>query len=87
MSTDISAENEKLIREAVASGRFENRADVLNQALRLLRDEESENGTTLADGKQWEQVLANFISRHSHLKDVEHQLDDSRDSIYADRDE
>ena len=40
MASDISPANELFIQQAVGAGRFETRADVLNAAVALLREEE-----------------------------------------------
>ncbi len=86
MATEISTENEKFLEEAVKNGRFENRQQALDEAVRLLREEtEVEgNGSPLLPPDEWEREFTKWAESH---KARNPNLDDSRETIYKGRGE
>ena len=88
MSTEINPENEQFIESAVASGDFASRDDVLNEALRVLRQRRQ---TATANGQppelskqQWVDEFRAWVASQDDIQSV---ADDSRESIYAGRGE
>ena len=84
MSTQISPENEKVLRDAVANGSFENPKAALDEAMELLREkieEEQGNGKILPPD-EWIKEFDAWVSSH---KSRNSNVDDSRESIYPDR--
>lgn len=84
---DLSVENEQFIAEVLASGRFASRHDAMNEAVRLLRGELHENGQTHPNSltaAEWCQWFETWAASHRELP---HEADDSRESIYSGRGE
>ena len=84
---DLSLESQKLIDEVVASGRFPNREAALNEAVRLLSIEHHQNGTKSTGDlspEEWCERFERWARGHAN---VDHEADDSRDSIYEGRGE
>jgi len=85
MSMSISPENQKLLSDAVATGKFKTEDEALAEALRLLKDvTPPEDGAVLP--------LAQWKSRfEAHLASTPATdaatVDDSRESIYEGRGE
>ena len=85
MSTDISAENEAFLREAIKNGRFESKQQALDEGIRLLRKQaqgDEENGAKMLSLDEWVAEYDAWVKRH---KPRNPNMDDSRDSIYPDR--
>lgn len=83
---ELSIDNQKFVNEVVESGRFETPQAVLNEAVRLLRDDESGalSPTSSLTTQQWCNRFEHWSSGH-HI--VAHEADDRRESIYAGRSE
>ena len=80
----ISAENQTFIDQLVASGRFRNRDEVIEEAVRCLRDAlgtNGEAGTHQLSAEEWCERFDGWAVAHRPLA---HEADDSRESIYAD---
>jgi putative addiction module CopG family antidote len=87
MTTNVSLENERFIQQAIAEGRFTSRNEVINQAMRLLREESEINGSGIAHSEtaeEWIAELRRWSASHRH---IEHPVDFDRDAIYAGRGE
>ena len=85
---DISPETQNLIDEIVASGRFSNREEVVDLAVRLLNVdlEHDRNISKLSESsaQQWCEELEAWATNHPPLPQ---EADDSRESIYEGRGE
>lgn len=84
---DMSLESEQFIDEVVAARRFENRHEALDEAVRLLRSEiqkDSKKPADLLTATEWCEWFEKWASSHRSLS---HEVDDSRESIYAGRGE
>ncbi len=82
MATDLTPDNEHFVEEAVADGHYDSEQDLINEAVRLLRNEmsqekEPENAMLPAD--QWEAELKEWAGSHSKLN---HPADDDRLNLY-----
>ena len=88
MVAQITQENEHYIDEAVASGRFSSRDEVLNTAIRLLREDSCygklECGTESLPADKWIEQVRAWAASHRR---VDYPIDDRRESIYAGRGE
>jgi Arc/MetJ-type ribon-helix-helix transcriptional regulator len=83
MATTISLQNEQLLNQVVASGRFQNQDEALSEALRLLYEQTRQNGSeqSLLPPEKWIKEFDRITaSRHSGNP----LMDDSRESIYDD---
>ncbi len=84
---ELSADNQTFVNQVVTSGRFTTPQDAINEAVRLMRDEESRNGpltTQLFTAHEWCDRFEKWAASH---RDLPREADDSRDSIYAGRGE
>jgi len=83
---DLSLEAKQFIDELIAAGRFQNRSAVLDEAVRLLRDEFPMNGRgdDVQSATEWCERFQAWVADHRSLP---HEADDSRESIYAGRGE
>ena len=84
---EISVENQRLLEEIVASGRFRNPTEALDEAIRLLKNDVQQNGDQSADKltpAEWCDWFEAWAASHPRLP---HEADDSRESIYAGRGE
>lgn len=83
---ELSIETERFIDELVAAGRFRNRSDVLDEAVRLLREEFSLDGheSCVQTATEWCERFQAWAASHRALL---READDSRESIYAGRGE
>ncbi len=86
MGTQISPENEKVLRDAVANGCFENPKAALDEAMELLREkiEEQQGNGKLLPPDEWIREFTSWAESHKPLNS---KLDDSRESIYQGRGE
>jgi Arc/MetJ-type ribon-helix-helix transcriptional regulator len=80
MATNISAEDEHILDDAVSSGKFKNKEEALSEALRLLSETTTDqNGAYLA-AEAWRKRF------HQHLEATPPSsattVDVSRESIY-----
>jgi Arc/MetJ-type ribon-helix-helix transcriptional regulator len=84
MTNNVSAENERFIRQAVAEGRFANWDEAINEAVHLLREESSdaEQHSDGPDSQAWAADLRNWAANHRR---VEQPVDFDRSGIYSDR--
>jgi len=86
MSTDISPENEKFIRDALKDGQFSTREEALNEAVSTLRDQSNGSDTNGAQSAmtndEWLSEYDAWIKSHESRNP---NMDDSRQSIYLDR--
>ena len=85
MAMSISPENERLLNDVVASGRFKNPDEAMTEALRLLKDNGTEKNTSVQSQDEWRKKLEKHLS--SIPKTTAKFLDDSRDTIYKGRGE
>lgn len=79
----MSLENEQFVDELVKAGRFASREAVLDQAVRLLRDELQQNGENASrdlTALEWCSRFEQWTDSHPVLP---READDSRESIYA----
>lgn len=88
MTTNVSAENERFIQQAIAEGRFASRDEAINQAVQLLR---ADGDTVRAhppdearSADEWIHSLRNWAASH---RPVNHPVDFDRESIYSNRGE
>ena len=84
MSSSISPENQKLLREVVASGPFKSEDEALSEALRLLRDKTPNGSVETVPDEDWTKLFRNWTQKG---RVGNSQLDDSRESIYEGRGE
>ena len=87
MTTNVSAENERFIQQAIADGRFASRDEALNQAVRLLREEAEVNGHHVERSDSADEWIADLRRWAASHRRVEHPVDFGRDAIYAGRGE
>lgn len=83
----VSPESQSFLDRLVASGQFKSREAAVEEAIHRLRDElqagdESEVSSLSAD--EWCERFEAWSARHRELT---HEADDSRESIYAGRGE
>ena len=84
----VSLETQKLIDELVASGRFESAEQVIDVAVRFLDVEiQSEAHEPDASGPSPEEWCERFEAWARSHRALEHEADDSRESIYQGRGE
>jgi Arc/MetJ-type ribon-helix-helix transcriptional regulator len=83
---ELSLEAEQFIDALIAAGRFQTRSDVLDEAVRLLREELPANGREhdVQSAYEWCERFQAWAAGHGPLP---HEADDSRESIYAGRGE
>jgi Arc/MetJ-type ribon-helix-helix transcriptional regulator len=81
--TDLSFETQQRIEELVASGRFENRQAVIDEAVRLL----CANGEPKPEQVSAEDWCARFEAWASGHRAVPVEADDRRERIYEGRGE
>jgi Arc/MetJ-type ribon-helix-helix transcriptional regulator len=82
--THISPESHEFIEQLVASGRFRNHDEAIEQAVRCLRDALVNNGDARPHelpAEQWCERFDRWAAAHRPLA---READDSRESIYAD---
>jgi Arc/MetJ-type ribon-helix-helix transcriptional regulator len=84
---EMSLENQRFIDEIVADGRFKNRDDAIDQAIWLLRSEVRQQAQEPADALTAEEWCERFETWAASHRQLPHEADDSRESIYAGRDE
>lgn len=86
MATPVSAENEKIIREAVIDGHFENSKQALDEAIELLREriEDDQSNGRILPPDEW---IIEFTAWARSHRPRDSKLDDSRESIYEGRGE
>ncbi len=88
MIVQITQDNEHYIDEAVASGHFSSRDEVLNTAIRLLREDscygKHDSGTEPLPVDKWIEQVRAWAASHRR---VDYLIDDRRESIYAGRGE
>lgn len=84
---DVSLETEKLVDELVAAGCFKNRQAVIDEAIRLLRDDLQANGRQHTAEVSAEDWCARFESWAASHRPLPHKADDSRERIYEGRGE
>jgi Arc/MetJ-type ribon-helix-helix transcriptional regulator len=82
----MSLENEQVLEALVASGRFPSRQDALDEAVRLLRQEVQANGHAASDALTAVEWCERFEKRASGHRALKRPADDSRETIYSDRD-
>ena len=77
----ISSQDEQLLRDVVATGRFKSEADAINQALRLLLEQSAgvHDELSVVSQEQWLESFRNWSRRQ---RNGNPDLDDSRGSIY-----
>jgi Arc/MetJ-type ribon-helix-helix transcriptional regulator len=80
---DMSLENQRFIDENVASGRYASRAAAIDEAVRLLRAEAQGNGRNGVNELSPEQWCERFEAWAVGHRELLHEADDSRESIYA----
>jgi len=89
MTMSITPENEKILADAVKSGRFNSQEEVLAEALRLLRDqneeEEAEPNSAMLPVEKWQRLFEVHLASTPKTKTV--FVDDSRETIYEGRGE
>ena len=83
---EISSENQNFVERLVASGHFASREEAVNEAVRRLRTElECERApATQLSAAEWCEWFERWAASHRALP---READDSRESIYAGRDE
>ena len=83
---EISSENQNFIEGLVTSGRFASREEAVNEAVRRLRSELEADRTaaTRLSAEEWCEWFERWAASHRALS---WEADDSRESIYAGRDE
>ena len=84
---ETSLENDQFIDEIVAKGRFKSRHDAINEAICLLRNEIRQNSQTPAASLTAEEWCERFETWAASHRDLPHEADDSRESIYSGRGE
>ena len=86
MSTNISPENEQVLRDAVNSGQFESVEEALSEALRIFRDQ-NRNGShgAMLPSVEWQERFKEHLAATPITQTV--FVDDSRESIYEGRGE
>ncbi len=84
MSTQISPENEKVLRDAVEAGAFANEEAALSEAIGLLR-EKIEVGQGNGKVLPADELVRHFDAWVGSHKSRNLNVDDSRESIYPDR--
>jgi Arc/MetJ-type ribon-helix-helix transcriptional regulator len=86
MATEISIENERFLEESVKNGRFENRQQALDEAVRLLREETEEqvSHSLLPPPDVWAEHFTAWAQSHRPRNP---NLDDGRETIYKGRGE
>lgn len=84
MTTNVSAENEQFIRQAIADGRFANWDEVINEAVLRMREESAIAPTERNGVKQWADDLRAWAASH---RGVAQSVEYDRGSIYAGRGE
>ncbi|MCA9213193.1 MAG: hypothetical protein KDB27_09020 [Planctomycetales bacterium] len=84
MSTQMSPENEKVPRDAVATGTFASEESALSEAMQLLREKIGESN---GSGKELppEEAVREFDAWVSSHQSRNPNADDSRESLYPDR--
>jgi Arc/MetJ-type ribon-helix-helix transcriptional regulator len=87
MTTNVSPENERFIRNAIAEGRFTSWDDAIDKAVHLLREgagaAEADNNRA-GNVQEWISELRAWAASH---RGVETPVNYDRDSIYAGRGE
>jgi len=81
----ISPENQKLLDEVLASGRFKTHDEALEEALRLLKEQQAEKNGGHVPVEQWREKFKAHLD--STPESAASSLDDSRASIYEGRGE
>lgn len=84
MATIISPQDEKLLEEVVSSGLFTDQQAALSEAMRLLREHSTKDHHhqfSLSDD-EW---IASFREWSRRPRKGNPHMDDSRESIYGDR--
>lgn len=87
MTANVSPENERFIRQAIAEGRFSSWDDAIDRAVHLLREESdvTDDSRSRADTvEEWVSELRAWAASH---RGIESPVDYDRDSIYAGRGE
>ena len=87
MTTNVSAENERFIQQAIAEGRFTSRDEAINQAMRLLCEEVDANGHRVVRSETVADWIADLRKWAASHRRVEHPVNFDRDAIYAGRGE
>ena len=85
MAMSFSPENEKLLSDVVASGKFETRDDAIAEALHLLRTHTKNETSEKCDILPPDEWLKEFDRITESRKCGNPKMDDSRESIYGDR--
>jgi Arc/MetJ-type ribon-helix-helix transcriptional regulator len=87
MTTNVSAENEDFLRQAIAEGRFANWDEAINLAVHRLREDSYGHDQVVQASGSVEEWIANLRAWAGSHRRVEHPVDYDRDAIYSGRGE
>ena len=86
MSTNISPENEQVLKDAVSSGQFGSVEEALSEALRIFRAQTTNGaGGVMLPLDEWQDRFKEHLASTPVTQTV--FVDDSRESIYEGRGE
>jgi hypothetical protein len=82
--TSLSPQNEQLLRDLLATGRYRSEEEAVTAALRALKDDESPPSVTggILPPQEW---IKEFDRITASRRGGNPNMDDSRESIYGDR--
>jgi Arc/MetJ-type ribon-helix-helix transcriptional regulator len=83
MTISISDQNDRILENAVNSGRFKDKQEAISEAIRLLAEKASEESGESIGSIAWQERLRRHLDSTPGTSAI--SIDDSRESIYEGR--